>query len=265
MERTKISTKLPDAINHSIGKNFTQIPNDMLRNPNISAKAKAVLCLLLSNKDSWTSYLTTIKTMMKEGKDSIQHAIIELEQYGYMKRIRYCNKTTKRFVGSFLAYTDTPHMFSLRENLEILSDHGMEPWAEPQPGKPVLANPVLANPVLGNQPLIILNNNNTNFKKIDLFLQTYDYLFPDKYWKRIIRNWFIYKKDLRQSYANEKTMALHVKEILKMSNNDYKTAKQIYNQSMVNNWAGIFPLKNGYTSKQNIQYGYHEKGYDPGF
>ena len=52
MERTKgaVAFNLPDAINCSITKEFTQIPNDLLRNPEISGKAKSILFLLLSKR-----------------------------------------------------------------------------------------------------------------------------------------------------------------------------------------------------------------------
>ncbi len=65
MKRTK-DNQLPDAINCSITKEFTHAPNELLRNPDRSSKAKALLCLLLSNKGGWKSYFTTIGQMMKE-------------------------------------------------------------------------------------------------------------------------------------------------------------------------------------------------------
>jgi len=72
MKRTNHSMeKLPDAINCSISADFTQIPNEFLRNPNISAKAKTILCVLLSNKEGWQTHTTSLKQMLKEGNYSI--------------------------------------------------------------------------------------------------------------------------------------------------------------------------------------------------
>ena len=124
MKRTKHKIVFPDAINCSITKDFTQVPNNLLRNPAISGKAKALLCLLLSNKDGWKSYFTTIKQMMKEGDSALRSSVNELEEHQYLLRIRYKNKQTKQFAGSFWAYTDTQGEFNLSEHLEALETKG---------------------------------------------------------------------------------------------------------------------------------------------
>ena len=97
MNRTKYSEKfnLPDAINCSLTKDFTQVPNALLRNPNITSKAKAILCLLLSNKNGWHSHITVIQKMMKEGTDAIQSGLQELEKHGHLIRLKYRDIQTK--------------------------------------------------------------------------------------------------------------------------------------------------------------------------
>jgi hypothetical protein len=117
---------IPDAINCSKSLTFTQIPNDLIRNPKISAKAKTILCILLSNTIGWKSYITTITEMMKEGKDAIQAGISELEEFGYVKRIKYRDKKTKQLKGSFWAYCDIPFQLYWEKQIQILNDSGME-------------------------------------------------------------------------------------------------------------------------------------------
>jgi len=80
MQRTRTNTKhsdkcIPDMINRSANKNFTMLPNELIRNPEISAKAKTVLAIGLSNKEGWYSYLSVIQSMMKEGETAISNAI----------------------------------------------------------------------------------------------------------------------------------------------------------------------------------------------
>jgi hypothetical protein len=118
--------RLPDAANCSASKNYTQIPNNLLRNPNISGKGKTILSILLSNKSGWTSYITKLKSMMKEGEDAIRNGIKELEKYGYLCRVRYRDKNTKTWVGSFWAYTDIPKHFDVSEQIRILENNNME-------------------------------------------------------------------------------------------------------------------------------------------
>lgn len=163
MERTKFKEtelKLPDAINCSISKDFTQIPNDVLRNVNISAKAKALLCLLLSNKNGWFSHFTSIQGFMKEGDCAIQSGLQELEYLGYLLRIKYRNKKTKAWKGSFWAYTDIPQKFDLQEHTNILLKGGMELIY------PHIENLDKGNPGKGNQELIIHNSKNTKCRVI---------------------------------------------------------------------------------------------------
>ncbi|HUX57833.1 MAG TPA: hypothetical protein VMV77_12720 [Bacteroidales bacterium] len=164
MERTRPpKLNLPDAINCSISKNFTQVPTKLLRDPNVTSKAKAYLCLLLSNKDGWSSHVTMIQTMVKEKMDAIQSGLQELEGLGYLMRIKYRDKKTKIWKGSFWAYTDHPGKFNVEEQLKILDKIG----CEPQPGFPRLDYPDLGYPRLDNPAYNNINTNNTNNKKIN--------------------------------------------------------------------------------------------------
>lgn len=53
-----------------------------------------------------------------------------------------------------------------------------------------------------------------------------------------------YKAGRRETYKTEKSFALMVSNLQKLSNNDPVKAKLIVEQSMSNNWAGLFDLKN---------------------
>lgn len=119
---------IPDLVYKGIRQgNFTLIPNDILRNPNISSKAKVLLFIGLSNQDGWKSHKTMISSMMKEGENAIDSAIKELQRFGLMKKVRYRDQQTKQVKGSFWMYTDTPYVFSsLNDISEILGEVGME-------------------------------------------------------------------------------------------------------------------------------------------
>lgn len=124
----KKKVTIPDLVYKGVRQgNFTLIPNDILRNPNISSKAKVLLFIGLSNQDGWKSHKTTICSMMKEGENAIDSAIKELQRFGLMKKVRYRDQQTKQIKGSFWMYTDTPYVFSsFNDILEILDEVGME-------------------------------------------------------------------------------------------------------------------------------------------
>ena len=69
--------------------------------------------------------------------------------------------------------------------------------------------------------------------------------------KPIIREWCSYKREKRQSYKPTGLKACYAK-LLKLSNGNPNTAQQIIEQSMANNWAGLFALKNNYARKEPI-------------
>jgi len=179
MKRTKKpfkEFKLPDAINCSLTKDFTQVPNKLLRNPNITSKAKAILCLLLSNKEGWCSHIITIQTMLKEKNDAIRAGLKELEKHGYFLRVKYRDKKTKIWRGSFWAYTDIPRQFNIQETLESLANKGLEP----QPGFPDMDYPDMDEPDMEKPALIIHNIKKTNNKNTNNHITASQF---EKFWK----------------------------------------------------------------------------------
>jgi len=242
MKRTKQpfkELKLPDAINCSLTKNFTQVPNALLRNPNITSKAKAILCLLLSNKEGWSSHISTIQTMMKEKNDAIRTGLQELEKHGYFLRVRYRNKKTKIWRGSFWAYTDIPWQFSIKETLETLTNKGLEP----QPGFPDVDYPDMDEPDM-EKPVLIIHNlkktNNKNTKKEDF--QKFMQYFPNT-WKvnipfqKIINEFTIHRKQIGKSLTSLSCKKLATK----LTKYGIDTATKALNQSIVISWTGVFP------------------------
>jgi hypothetical protein len=166
MKRRKHSLPpIPDAINTQITSEYTQIPNNFLRNPNISAKAKAVLCLLLSNKDGWKSFVVSLVKYMKESEETIRTGAKELENHGYLIRFHYRDKVSKEWRGSLWAYTDCPHQYNLKQSLVLLDLHGLEiPNLENKLSRPNLISPTRDSPYSGNLRTKKTNNKNTNNK-----------------------------------------------------------------------------------------------------
>ena len=69
--------------------------------------------------------------------------------------------------------------------------------------------------------------------------------------KSIMRDWCAYKREKGQSYKPTGLKACYAK-LLKLSNSNSDTARQIIEQSMASNWAGLFALKSGYAKKEPI-------------
>jgi hypothetical protein len=66
--------------------------------------------------------------------------------------------------------------------------------------------------------------------------------------------WMKYKAERKQSYKSKVSEQSFYNSLLKLSNNNPIIAEQIVDQSIANNWAGIFELKNNVNAGKNKYY-----------
>lgn len=118
--------RLPDIINCSHTGTFTQVPNAMLRNPELSLRAKGLLCILLSNSVGWSSHIATLRRMTSDSPTVIRGALTELERAGYLLRVELKNAKTKAFAGVIWAYSDTPYSYDMDELFAMISERNLE-------------------------------------------------------------------------------------------------------------------------------------------
>jgi hypothetical protein len=77
---------MPNIIRQKRKVNYTIIPNEMLNNPNLSFKAKAMLCYLLSKPDRWSVYLSQLAKASSDGYESVVSGMNELIANRYVFR-----------------------------------------------------------------------------------------------------------------------------------------------------------------------------------
>lgn len=78
----------------------------------------------------------------------------------------------------------------------------------------------------------------------------------------VFLKWLHYKRKRNEAYKDENSVTLAYKKLIKLSEHDRATAKSIIDESMSNNWAGLFPLKeNRGVSKATIAYREHSHTY----
>jgi len=69
-----------------------------------------------------------------------------------------------------------------------------------------------------------------------------DYISP--LFLNSFNKWMEYKKGRKESYKTLESEIAFYNKLIKLSNNNPTTAAEIIEESMANNWSGIFPLKN---------------------
>ena len=83
------------------------------------------------------------------------------------------------------------------------------------------------------------NNNNKEIKNKEI-----DLSFLKKDFITIVEKWLFYKKEKKQEYKGQTSIKTFCKKLIEYSNGDAIIAEAIIEQSIANNWAGIFELKN---------------------
>lgn len=85
----------------------------------------------------------------------------------------------------------------------------------------------------------ILTNVSKNTKKPVL-----DYSFIEDAYKDVFRTWLIYKREtFKETYKTQQSLQAAYNRLKKLSGNNPAMAREIVEQSMANNWKGLFELK----------------------
>ncbi len=155
-------------------RDYTVMSNHHLRNTDLSLKAKGLLSLMLSLPENWDYTTKGLACICKDGIDSINSGVKELEVNGYVIRKRLRNEkgqlTTTEYTifeqPQTLDMTDTPPK---GEN-PILDNPILDNQAQEKPilENPILGKPKQAEPILGNPHQLSTNILNTNSLNTDL-------------------------------------------------------------------------------------------------
>ncbi len=78
-----------------------------------------------------------------------------------------------------------------------------------------------------------------------------DFILPDIEFKKIVDDWLEYRKDIKKPYKTQKGVEGFYAELKKLSECTPIYARKIIDQSISNEWQGIFELKNKSTQQQS--------------
>lgn len=67
---------------------YTIMPNGFLRQKDMSYKAKGILAVMLSLPENWDYSIAGLATLSRDGRDSVNAALQELEKLGYLVRTK---------------------------------------------------------------------------------------------------------------------------------------------------------------------------------
>ena len=217
-------------------KDYTVMSNAHFREKNMSLKAKGLLSLMLSLPDDWNYSIEGLIAICKENGTAIKSTLKELKEFGYLKV-----EKTQNEKGVF------EYIYNIYEN----------PQAEnPSIENPPMENPQMENPSVENELLLntdesITNKSNTkkvNTKRVNT--KDIDVYFPlDEKLNESFKDYIEYRKGIRKPLKG-KGIELAIKKLDSLTaDNDIKI--EIINQSIMNGWTGLFPLKSD--SKNSVK------------
>jgi hypothetical protein len=145
-------------------RDYTVMSNHHLRNTELSLKAKGLLSLMLSLPENWDYTTKGLSRICKDGIDSINSGVKELEANGYVIRRRLRNEkgqltTTEYTIFEQPQTLDTGDATPKGEN-PILDKQVQE--------KPILENPILEKPKQDEPILEKPHQLSTNILNTDL-------------------------------------------------------------------------------------------------
>jgi len=97
-----------------------------------------------------------------------------------------------------------------------------------------------------NPKITLLEDENENENKDILNGKwKFDFTEIDEPFRPILDDWLTYKKERKQTYKSQRTFLIMYSELQTLSGGDPAMAAAIVRQSIANNYAGLFKLKNG--------------------
>ncbi len=143
---------------------FTQIRNDLFRDPKISFRAKGIFGLISTHRDGWRVSVTELARLGPDGKEAVTTALKELQQHGYLIRER--ERRSDGTLGAAAYFiTDMPQPPE-RDNSpaappSVPAAGKNRSWG-PESEKPAQAEPAQADPPTKNTKPKKTTNQNTN-------------------------------------------------------------------------------------------------------
>ena len=150
-------------------RDYTVMANHHLRNTELSLKAKGLLSLMLSLPEDWDYTTKGLSCICRDGVDSINTTIKELESNGYVLRRRLRNEKGQLTTTEYTIF-EKPQTIDIGDT----SPKGENPILDKQlQEKPILENPILDKskqdkPILGNPHQLSTNILNTDLLNMDV-------------------------------------------------------------------------------------------------
>lgn len=148
--------------------NYTVLSNYHFKERGMSLKAKGLLSLMLSLPEGWDYSAAGLVTLSKDGKDSVNAALKELEKFGYLRRTQAIDEGGKFSGYNYEIYeqpSDAAKAAAAEKAAAAQPKAENPPTGEPFAENPSTGKPQTEKPTTENPPQ--LNTNSLNTEKLN--------------------------------------------------------------------------------------------------
>ena len=199
----------------------------------MSLKAKGLLSLMLSLPDNWDYSAAGLVTLSKDGKDSVNAALKELEQFGYLKRTQAFNEN-----GTFGGY-----------DYEIYEQPTSVNFENPSTEKPFTENPTQLNTNKKNKKELSIKEEEE--RKKENGRTTYDAIINGKIFDKDVKKAlyeFIKMRKMTKRPLTDFALEKIIEKLFKISY-DPTVQIEVLENSILNNYPDIYKPKQGKKTK----------------
>ena len=214
-------------------KGYTVINNHLLKNTNLSLKAKGLLCLMFSLPENWNFSTAGLTSIVKDGEASVRATLKELEENKYL--IRTAIRDDKGIIVDWeYRIFETPYDPHV-ENPNVIYPH--------------VENLHVDNRAQLNTNKSIKDKLNTNKYKKESKKKEFEDILSEIEDEDIVNalGEFINMRKAVKKPLTAHALELNVKHLFELSN-DKTTMIAIIEQSVMHNWLTFYPLKEQSTS-----------------
>lgn len=225
-------------------KDYTVMNNHHLRDKDLSLKAKGLLSVVMSLPEEWDYSIAGLVSICKESESSVKSTLEELKQFGYLVITKKLPNETE--TGRY------QYIYDFYEEPEKQEGKKQEVENQPLEIQPLEIQPLENHPL--NKDTNKLSTDKSNTKELNKDngkerKMSYDEILDQV--PVIVNN-----PDLRESFIDfikmrkfikapltDKGLKMAINEAYKLGHGDADLMKKLVDQSTMNSWKGIFPLK----------------------